>query len=385
MSARLVEIFVSDAEVALANTLIARHSRRHWQESVPGAGEKFSCIVQKRYVERLLADLNANFGSMPGFATLVLQLEAVLPPLDESAATVLPDTSGLPAPTRLEQFFSRDRISTDELYDDIADSVVIRPAYLLTVALSAIIAALGMRSGQTAVVIGAMVIAPLLGPTMGMALAATVGNWKLGRRALTTLGVGVALVLALTVILGHLVVIDVYVPELRNRALVQPSDIALALASGAAGVLAFSQGASLSLVGVMIAVALVPPLAAAGLFFGSGHDALGLSALMLFATNLICINVAGIAMFLLQGLPPRSWRMTGGILSVWMAVLLVFIALVGGTAIFGANPLQRVQDDSPTATGMAAVAGDNAKSSPAQTAATCASLHCWGVARGLSG
>ena len=342
MSARLVEIVVPDAEVERAHVLIARHARRYWQESVPGAGEKFSCIVQKRYVERLLADLNANFGAMEGFSTIVLQLEAVLPPLEESAATVLSSAPDLPAPTRLENFFSRDRISTDEIYDDIAESVKVRPAYLLTVALSAVIAALGMRSGQTAVVIGAMVIAPLLGPTMGMALAATVGSWKLGRRALATLGVGVAIVLPLTMLLGLLLPIDVNTPELRNRALVQPSDIALALASGAAGVLAFSQGASLALVGVMIAVALVPPLAAAGMFIGSGNVGLGLSALLLFATNLVCINVAGIAMFLVQGLPPRSWRMTGGILSVWLAILLLFIGLVGGWAIFGANPLQRL-------------------------------------------
>ena len=339
MSARLVQIIVPDTQVTLANTVIARHARRHWQESVPGTSEKFSCIVQKRYVERLLADLNTNFGTMQGFSTMVLQLEAVLPPLGESVQTSLPVASDLPTPTRIEHFFSRDRISTDELYDDIADSVVVRPAYLLTVAFSAIIASLGMRSSQTAVVIGAMVIAPLLGPTMGMALAATVGSWQLGRRALATLGVGVAVALALTAILGHLIPIDVNVPELRNRTIVQPSDIALALASGAAGVLAFSQGASLALVGVMIAVALVPPLAAAGMFIGSGHGALGVSALMLFATNLICINVAGIAMFLMQGLPPRSWRMTSGILAVWTAILLLFIALVGGWAVFATNPL----------------------------------------------
>lgn len=342
MSARLVQIIIPDSQVALANTLIARHARRHWQESVPGAGEKFSCIVQKRYVERLLADLNTNFGAMQGFSTTVQQLEAVLPPLDESEETALPDASGLRAPTRLEHFFSRDRISTNELYDDITDSVKASPAYLLTVAFSAIIAALGMRSGQTAVVIGAMVIAPLLGPTMGLALAATVGNWQLGRRALATLSIGVALVLLLTMLLGHLIAIDANVPELRNRALIQPSDIALALASGAAGVLAFSQGASLALVGVMIAVALVPPLAAAGMFIGSGQYALGVSALLLFATNLVCINVAGIVMFLLQGLPPRSWRMTGGILGVWTAILLIFIALIGGWVVFGGSSLQPI-------------------------------------------
>ncbi|MCA9535668.1 MAG: DUF389 domain-containing protein, partial [Myxococcales bacterium] len=91
---------------------------------------------------------------------------------------------------------------------------------------------------------------------------------------------------------------------------------------------AFSQGASLSLVGVMIAVALVPPLAAAGLFVGNGELHLGGQALLLFATNLVCINAAGIVTFLLQGLPPRSWRMTGSVLAVWFFVLVLLAGLL---------------------------------------------------------
>ncbi len=342
MSARLIEVVVPDSQVDAARMLIMRHCRRYWRETLPGAYEKYSCIVQNRYVERLLGDLDASFGQMNGFSAILLQLEVVLPPLEESAATLLPTDPGLSPPTRLEAFFSRDRISTDEIYDDIESSVEIRPTYLLTVVLSALIAALGMRSGQTAVVIGAMVIAPLLGPTMGMALAATVGNWALGRRALATLGVGTLAVLVVTSALGLLIRVDTGVPELSSRALVQPSDIALALASGAAGVLAFSRGASLALVGVMIAVALVPPLAAAGLFFGSGHGVLGGRAMLLFATNLICINTAGIAMFLVQGLPPKSWRMTGGILAVWSAILLVLLALIAGWAVSGTHAVGAV-------------------------------------------
>ena len=328
MSTRLVQVIVPDAMIEATRTLVSKHCRRYWQEPVPGGREKFSCIVQKRYVERLLSELNARFGAMAEFCAVVIALEAALPTLDESPATELPEVLGLPPPTRLESFFSRDRISTDELYDDIAESVEIRPAYLLTAALSALIAALGMRSGQTAVVIGAMVIAPLLGPTMGVALAATVGNWLLGRKALVTLAAGTAAVLLVTMVLGHFIAVDASVAELRNRTLLQPADIALAMASGAAGVLAFSRGSSLSLVGVMIAVALVPPLSAAGLFLGSGQIPLGIDALLLFATNLVCINVSGIAMFLIQGLPPKHWRITGGILLIWIIILLLFFTMV---------------------------------------------------------
>jgi uncharacterized hydrophobic protein (TIGR00341 family) len=333
MSTRLVQIIVPDSQIETARSLVSHHCRRFWQEPIPGDREKFSCIVQKRYVERLLTELDAHFGDTPAFCAVVVALEAALPPIDESVATALPEQPGLAPPTRLEAFFSRDRISTDELYDDIADSVEVRPAYLLTAVLSALIAALGMRSGQTAVVIGAMVIAPLLGPTMGLALAATVGNWTLGRRALATLAAGAAAVLLVTMLLGYLISVDPSTPELHNRTLVQPADIALALASGAAGVLAFSRGSSLSLVGVMIAVALVPPLSAAGLFIGSGEFPLGIDALLLFATNLVCINVAGITMFLVQGLPPKHWRITGGILLLWIAALVLFFILIVGGAV----------------------------------------------------
>lgn len=342
MAGRLVLVVVPESETSAARDLIARNCRRHWQAATSDQLVQFSCIVQRRYIERFLTDLESRFGQIAGFTVVVAPVEAIVPALPESITATLPAAPGLPPPSRLEAFFSRDRISTDELYDDIEASVAVRPAYLLTVVLSALIAALGMRSGQTAVVIGAMVIAPLLGPTMGMALAATVGSWTLGRHAVRTLAAGVILALVSTTALGRIIAIDLAVPELLNRSIVHPADVALALASGAAGVLAFSQGALLSLIGVMIAVALVPPLAAAGLFFGNGYGALGLNALFLFTTNLVCINVAGIAMFLVQGLSPKSWRLTGGVLAVWSAILLILVALVAGRVAFGVASLELV-------------------------------------------
>jgi uncharacterized hydrophobic protein (TIGR00341 family) len=340
MSARLVEIITPDAEISRTKSIIQKHCSRFWQEPVPDGLEKFSCVVASRTTEPLIAELASNFDDMEGFSVLVLQVEAVLPgiPELEDLAPSLPGEQK--PPSRLEAFFTRDRISTNELYDDIEASLDLRPNYLLTVVLSALIAALGMRGGQTAVVIGAMIIAPLLGPTMAMAMAATLGDSTLGRRAMITLTVGIFAALAFTFALGMFIDVDPLVAELRNRTIVAPADIALALACGVAGVLAFSQGASLALVGVMIAVALVPPIAAAGLFLGSGEHILGFRALFLLATNLVCINIAGIATFLMQGLPPRNWRFTSGIFLIWFAILLLFIGLVGGRfAIGGDSPM----------------------------------------------
>jgi len=335
MSVRLVEVIVPDAEVSRASAIIGKHCSRFWQESVPAGLEKFSCVVRVRLIESLIAQLDDVFRNIPGFSVLVLQVEAFLPEIPE-LEEISPSRAGEEKPpSKLEVFFTRDRISTNELYDDIEVSLELRPNYLLTVILSALIAALGMHSGQIAVVIGAMIIAPLLGPTMAMAMAATLGDTMLGCRASRTLVVGIVAALMFTFVLGIFIEVDPLVPELRNRTIVQPADIALALACGAAGVLAFSRGASLSLVGVMIAVALVPPIAAAGLFFGSGDPTLGFKALFLLATNLVCINVAGIFMFLVQGLPPRNWRITSGIFLIWLAILLLFIALVGGRIVLG--------------------------------------------------
>ncbi|MGD9810713.1 MAG: TIGR00341 family protein [Sphingobium sp.] len=341
MSARLVEIYLPETEIARLEDILARHSRRFWREAVPGGQEKYSCLVQQRYTGRLLDDLDRSFGSIPEFGAYVIGLEAALPAVEETADTELPATAGAP-PTALERFFTRDRISTDEIYDDIDQSLHIRPTYLLTVVLSAVIAALGMSSGQTAVVIGAMIIAPLLGPTMGIALAATVGDKRLAHRAGATLAVGCVLAVASGVAVGACLDIDPMVSELRNRTVIAPADVALALACGAAGVLAFSRAASLTLVGVMIAVALVPPLSAAGVYLGAGFPTASASALFLFLVNLVCLNVAGIATFLFQGLPPKSWRITGGIFMLWVIILMLLASLMAGRLVFGLGSMAAI-------------------------------------------
>ena len=274
------------------------------------------------------ADVDAALGALDGAGArtvAVVSVEALARPTGWTAPTR--------PPTAVETFLTRDRLSTEELRDDVEDGARLTRSFAAMSVASAIIAALGMQAGQTAVVIGAMVIAPLLGPCMALAMGATVGDRGLGRRAGLALAVGSGAAFAATLLLGLALPVDPSVPELAARTVASPADIALALASGAAGVLAFSRGLSASLVGVMIAVALVPPLAAAGLFTGAalvGHGGgpLAVGALALFATNLVCINVAGIATFLAQGLPPREWRLTGRVLALWTALLAALAALL---------------------------------------------------------
>jgi uncharacterized hydrophobic protein (TIGR00341 family) len=323
VSTRLLHIVVPTARLGEAEAAVAASALERWHVPVDGAREHLTVALAETDIDRVVDALEASLGTAPGFAVIVAPVEALL------GAGVAPKAPPPAAPpTRLERFFSRNRLSTEELYDDIEGGTELTATFVVFVVTSAVIAALGMRTGQTAVVIGAMVIAPFLSPAMAMAMAATVGDRRLGLRALGTTLAGMAVAFVATVALGAVVRVDPTVPELAARTVVSPADIGLALASGVAGVIAFCRGLSASLVGVMIAVALVPPLAAAGLLVGSGHEALAVGALLLFATNLVSINVAGIGTFLFQGLPPKDWRLTGRLLVMWVALLAALAYLI---------------------------------------------------------
>jgi len=83
--------------------------------------------------------------------------------------------------------------------------------------------------------------------------------------------------------------------------------IALALASGAAAALSLSTGLSSILVGVMVAVALLPPAATLGLMLGQGHTQLAIGAGLLLAVNVVCVNLASKLVFIAKGINPRTW------------------------------------------------------------------------------
>ena len=95
--------------------------------------------------------------------------------------------------------------------------------------------------------------------------------------------------------------------ELASRSEVFLADVVLALVAGVAGALAFTTGIHTPLVGVMVAVALLPPLVAVGLLSGAGAWQPAFGAALLFWANLICINLAGVATFLAHGIQPRTW------------------------------------------------------------------------------
>lgn len=175
------------------------------------------------------------------------------------------------------------------------------------VVLSTGFAAVGLHYNSVAIIIGAMVNAPLLGPNVALLLGTTLGDISLLRHALLTTLAGIETTMLLSVIIGALVRVNPASPEIASRCAVGVGDIVVALASGCAGALVFTTGASVTLIGVKVAVVLLPPLVTFGLLLRGGHSTLAAGALSLFLMNLICVNLAAVTTFLVQSIRPATW------------------------------------------------------------------------------
>lgn len=182
--------------------------------------------------------------------------------------------------------------------------------FVTLMSFASVIASMGVITDSTAVVIGAMLIAPLMTPLMGMAISLVMG-WptRLTRSALIAAG-GIALAISIGIFLG-LVAPTVIDTTTNGQILARSSptvlDLIIALAAGAAGAYGLSRpDVSDSLPGVAIAISLVPPLTVVGIAYSQGDWGAGNGALLLFATNMLAILVMGGVTFILTGVTPVS-------------------------------------------------------------------------------
>jgi uncharacterized hydrophobic protein (TIGR00341 family) len=289
---------------------------------------RFELLLEARDTEAVMDVLGDKLGSAEGFRLVVLPVEATVPrPEEKEEAVEKPaEAAGASRP---------DRVSREELYADLTPATRASRMFFAQVALATLVAAVGLITGSTAVTIGAMVLAPLLGPNVALAFGATLGDLRFVRRALAANLSGLALALVLSTAAGAIVAFDPTVPTIASRTALSLSDIALALAAGAAGTLAMLSAVSTALVGVMVAVALLPPLVVTGLLFGTGEWSLAFQAALLLAANVICVNLAGVITFLLMGVRPRDWweqaearRSSRIALIVWAVLLTALLALL---------------------------------------------------------
>ncbi|MCA9184205.1 MAG: TIGR00341 family protein [Pirellulaceae bacterium] len=161
--------------------------------------------------------------------------------------------------------------------------------FMALIALSTLIAAMGLARDSAAVVIGAMLVAPLMTPLVGAGLAMVQGNYLLIRNAARAVLFGFCLAFAIGVFVGYLP--GVYVTaEMQGRGSPNLLDLSVAFFSGVAASYALSRpNLSSALPGVAIAAALVPPIATAGMSTALGDYRLAVGALLLFLTNIVAI------------------------------------------------------------------------------------------------
>ena len=303
-------------------------------------------VVGKEDVEGLLDKLSAHFPGEADLHAAVMEVTAILPEPKRDEPAPEPEAATPAPPVRRWPWRSTRSVSREELKTQLAQGAEIDDVYLTTVLLSALVAAVGLMQDNVAVLVGAMVIAPLLGPNMSLALATTLGDGELFGRSIRCNAVGAGAGLALAIAIGLLFPLsEPFGPEIASRTRLGFPDLALALASGAAGALALTAGARSSLVGVMVAVALMPPLVVTGMLLAGGHWGAATAAGMLVSANLICVNLAAVATFLVRGIRPRSWwdakasaRRSRNALTVWIALLAVAAVFIAATELGWLGP-----------------------------------------------
>lgn len=331
MATRLVQTFVPDTAVEKLDALLEElpHAKA-FRHNLPGATTQYHILIPAEEVSTVLDPLQAAFSSYDDFRAVVLAVETVVPKIPEPE----------PEPEELAAQETKKRkkgkaISREELTDDLEAVAKMDAVHLWMVALSTVVATIGLATDNVAVLIGAMVIAPLLGPNMALALATTLGDIGLAKLSLRTSCIGVTFAFVLAAAAGWIFDLDLESHEIMSRTSLSLQDLLLALAAGAAGALAFTTGVPASLVGVMVAVALLPPLVVCALAASNGHWSMAQGAGMLLAGNLVCVNLAGVATFLLRGVAPRTWwqkrksrKLAVGMLLVWLFLLAALIVLV---------------------------------------------------------
>ena len=238
---------------------------------------------------------------------------------------VIPVDATLPLPKQSTSSTQSSSTSREALYDTVSKNAHLDSNFIVLVILSTLVAAIGLIKNNVAVVIGAMVIAPLLGPNLALGLGTALGDIELMKKALKTNLAGVSIAIALSILLGILWPFDINSPELLSRTDVGMDSLALALASGAAAALSLTTGLSSVLVGVMVAVALLPPAATFGLMLGHGQYNLAMGAALLLAANVVCVNLATKVVFLVKEKAKRA--MTIYIL-VWLSGLMILAVII---------------------------------------------------------
>jgi len=267
--------------------------------------------------------------------------------VSESAYTIVLPTETVVS-TRLqalEALYPGDRLSRDELKANAESLAPELATYFAFIVLSTVIATGGLLLDSSATIIGAMVVAPLMGPAITASAGSVLADRELATRGVALQITGLLLAIAVAAVLGWLLKGTVIVPPGTDiRTIPQVAErtspgflsLFIAFGSGIAGAISVSRGSGSTLVGVAIAVALIPPAATAGLGIAWGYAGVAGSAAVLVLVNLLAINLSALVIFWSSGYRPEVTDQHGAVrASVLKRVAVLVVALVGLSVVLG--------------------------------------------------
>ena len=329
MALRLIEMVLHEEDSQDVVELLKDHELlEHRQIHLSNQEILVRILLDAEKSETILDLLEKRFAGKEGSRVMILPVEATVPraekPEEEKDVAKQAPEEKMP-----------ERIGREELYEDIKDAAKYSRIYLTMAALATLLAAAGLYYNNATIIIGAMVIAPSMGPSIALAFGTVLGDLKLMSSAFLSGLAGIAVSIVLSVLIGTFLEVNPELSEVASRARINWGNIVVALASGCAGSLAFTTAISATLIGVMVAVALLPPLVNFGLLLGSGEIGLALGALSLFSVNVICVNLASVTTFLVLGIRPiskreqtRAGKITHIAIWLWVIMLLGLAALI---------------------------------------------------------
>ncbi len=265
-------------------------------------------LVRPENRQKVLDSLQTIFHNADNYRVLIIPLDTALPKPVEPEVKALTDEQQQEEKNKEKERKKAALMSTrEEILAQVEKDALLDNNFILLVVLSAIVAAIGLLENNLAVIVGAMVIAPLLGPNIAFALGASLGETELVIKSLKAIFVGIVTAILVSIGIGLLWPGSFDSMELLLRTDVAYSGTAIALASGAAASLSLVSGTSSVLVGVMVAVALMPPAVTIGLMLSIAEYNNALGAALLLAVNIVCINLSSKLVFLFRGIKPRTW------------------------------------------------------------------------------
>ncbi|QSX00401.1 TIGR00341 family protein [Haloterrigena alkaliphila] len=300
----------------LVEILIPKEKRQIVEETLEEEGLDYTLITEESReepsvvitfplpapaVESVLDDLR-NAGLEENSYTVVVEAETVVSEQYDE----------------LEQRYAQNtaRISREEMRARAKDLTPRFSTYVVMMVLSMFVATAGLLLDSPAVVVGSMVIAPLIGPALGASVGTVIDDDALFRRAIKQQAVGLAVGVVTASAFAFVVRTTALVPptidlfaisEIEGRLTPDLLSLVIAIGAGVAGAWTLTAGTATALVGVMMAVAVVPPLGVVGIGIAWGLPGVAIAASVLVLVNMVTINITSLGVLWYKGYRPDNW------------------------------------------------------------------------------